>query len=134
MFIITFSCARFINKIFYFAKVYVFYLIAKAFVVNYSKTQCFSIFIGVLKPLPRTVLKHGFPLRVRKGSEYLLQIKVGRRPPYPILQYLNKLLCIRKFSCWRTEHREPVLLYNLWLISGRFRVICVLNKRAKLGM
>ena len=38
MFIITFSCARFINKIFYFAKVYVFYLIAKAFVVNYSKT------------------------------------------------------------------------------------------------
>lgn len=43
MFIITFSSARFINKIFYFAKVYVFYLIAKAFVVNYSKTQRFSI-------------------------------------------------------------------------------------------
>ena len=54
MFIITFSCARFINKIFYFAKVYVFYLIAKAFVVNYSKTQRFSMFIGVLKPLPRS--------------------------------------------------------------------------------
>lgn len=49
MFIITFSCARFINKIFYFAKVYVFYLIAKAFVVNYSKTQRFSMFIGVLQ-------------------------------------------------------------------------------------
>lgn len=43
MFIITFSSARFINKIFYFAKVYVFYLIAKTFVVNYSKTQRFSI-------------------------------------------------------------------------------------------
>lgn len=118
MFIITFSSARFINKIFYFAKVYVFYLIAKAFVVNYSKTQCFSMFIGVLKPLPRTVLKHGFPLPVGEGSEYLLQIKVGRRPPYPILQYLIKLLCIRQFSCWRTEHREPVLLYDLWLIRG----------------
>lgn len=72
MFIITFSSARFINKIFYFAKVYVFYLIAKAFVVNYSKTQRFSMFIGVLKPLPRTVLKHGFPLPVGEGSEYLL--------------------------------------------------------------
>ncbi len=49
MFIITFSCARFINKIFYFAKVYVFYLIAKAFVVNYSKTQRFSMFMRVLQ-------------------------------------------------------------------------------------
>lgn len=48
MFIITFSSARFINKIFYFAKVYVFYLIAKAFVVNYSKTQRFSMFMRVL--------------------------------------------------------------------------------------
>ena len=49
MFIITFSCARFINKIFYFAKVYVFYLIAKAFVVNYSKTHRFSMFMRVLQ-------------------------------------------------------------------------------------
>lgn len=49
MFIITFSSARFINKIFYFAKVYVFYLIAKAFVVNYSKTQRFSMFMRVLQ-------------------------------------------------------------------------------------
>ena len=64
MFIITFSCARFINKIFYFAKVYVFYLIAKAFVVNYSKTHRFSMFIGVLKPLHRTVLKRDFLLPI----------------------------------------------------------------------
>lgn len=57
MFIITFSCARFINKIFYFAKVYVFYLIAKAFVVNYSKTQRFSMFMRVLQaPFPILVL------------------------------------------------------------------------------
>lgn len=57
MFIITFSCARFINKIFYFAKVYVFYLIAKAFVVNYSKTYRFSMFMRVLQaPSPVLVL------------------------------------------------------------------------------
>lgn len=118
MFIITFSSARFINKIFYFAKVYVFYLIAKAFVVNYSKTQRFSMFIGVLKPLHRIVQKRGFPLRVREGSEYLLQIKVGRWFLCPVLQHPNKRLCIRQFSCWRTEHREPVLLYDLWLIRG----------------
>ena len=49
MFIITFSSARLINKIFYFAKIYVFYLIAKAFVVNYSKTQRFSMFMCVLQ-------------------------------------------------------------------------------------
>lgn len=36
------------------------------------------MFIGVLKPLHRIVQKRGFPLRVREGSEYLLQIKVGR--------------------------------------------------------
>lgn len=69
MFIITFSCARFINKIFYFAKVYVFYLIAKAFVVNYSKTQRFSMFIGVLKPLPLFLFWQATKGRAGEGSE-----------------------------------------------------------------
>lgn len=69
MFIITFSSARFINKIFYFAKVYVFYLIAKAFVVNYSKTQCFSMFIGVLKPLHPFLFWQATKGRAGEGSE-----------------------------------------------------------------
>lgn len=43
MFIITFSSARFINKIFYFAKVYVLSLIAMVYEVNYSKTHRFPI-------------------------------------------------------------------------------------------
>lgn len=57
MFIITFSSARFINKIFYFAKVYVLSLIAMVYEVNYSKTQRFSMFMRVLQaPSPILVL------------------------------------------------------------------------------
>lgn len=57
MFIITFSCARFINKIFYFAKVYVLSLIAMVYEVNYSKTHRFSMFMRVLQaPSPILVL------------------------------------------------------------------------------
>lgn len=47
MFIITFSSARFINKIFYFAKVYVLSLIAMVYEVNYSKTTAF-LFVSCL--------------------------------------------------------------------------------------
>lgn len=69
MFIITFSSARFINKIFYFAKVYVFYLIAKAFVVNYSKTQRFSMFMRVLQAPSPFLFWQATKGRAGEGSE-----------------------------------------------------------------